>query len=225
MSYILEALRKSEQERNPNEMPNLKTHHPMIHKESKSKAVYWIFGIALLFIIGFLLTYILIGYLDGFGSQKTDDPVTITKPNTENSESAKSEQADNANIVSSQAQVQDNAVEESPITTVPVKEMVVTEQKAIAEPEPKITQLDRASIPDIFDLDYTFQQKIPDMEFSTHIFVSGGGSFVIINGKSLSDGTAIERGLVVVKILSDGVILSYKGRRFFLGSMTNWLRD
>ena len=245
MSYILEALRKSEQERNPTEVPNLKTHHPMLHKEAKSKTIYWVLGIALLLINGFLLAYILFGNQNELANQNNDQATTIVKPNTENSELGRTEPVENSNTENAKTESlksQNEFTEVQPITIPPVKEVIVESlatQKAdqetfqqvelkveqVVESKPTISELDRASVPNIYDLDYAFQQKIPDMEFSTHIFVSDGGSFVIINGKNLSDGMAVDRGLVLVHILSDGVILRYKGRRFFLDSMTNWLRD
>ncbi len=88
-----------------------------------------------------------------------------------------------------------------------------------------MTELDKAALPDISDLNYDFQQQIPDMDFSTHVYVSDGGSFIIINGKSLSEGMSVARGLVVQQIISDGIVLEYRGRRFFLASMTNWLQN
>jgi hypothetical protein len=234
MSYILEALRKSEQERNPTEVPNLKTHHPMLHKEAKSKTAYWILGLVLLLVNGFLLAYIVFGNQQWFGNEHSEESTTlsISKPKIENSVADSTEQFE--------TQVsQDEFIEVQPITTPQEKEVIASslpiqkpeqetnqqlEQKLVIE-NPIINELDKASVPDIFDLDYAFQQKIPDMEFSTHIFVSDGGSFVIINGKNVSDGMAVDRGLVLVHILSDGVVLRYKGRQFFLASMTNWLRD
>jgi general secretion pathway protein B len=241
MSYILEALRKSEQERNPTEVPSLKTHHPMIHKEQKSKAVYWIFGIVLLLINGFLLGYIIFGNKDDSEANNEELATLSTSKSAQN----KATGSENYNIENANVETlasQEEFVEVQPIITPPVKEVIakslsgqniqqdatqedVIKTQQVEDPKVAITELDRGAVPDIFDLEYAFQQKIPDMEFSTHIYVSGGGSFVIINGQSLSDGMSVERGLVLVNILADGVILRFKGRRFFLDSMTNWQRD
>ncbi|MFT5452183.1 MAG: hypothetical protein ACI9N9_001671, partial [Enterobacterales bacterium] len=112
MSYILEALRKSEQERNPTEVPNLKTHHPMIHKEEKSKTVYWVFGIALLLINGFLLAYIF------FGNQKESG----------NSELARTEQVENSHIENPKVEnikVENSQIENAQIESMEAQDNVV----------------------------------------------------------------------------------------------------
>ncbi|RLA03021.1 MAG: hypothetical protein DRQ47_05905 [Gammaproteobacteria bacterium] len=111
----------------------------------------------------------------------------------------------------------------------PIKEVIVSrpEPKPSLKPElkqesNKISELERAALKNIADLNYNYQSQIPDMDFSTHIYVNDGGSFVIINGKSISDGGYISRGLKVVEITARGVILEFKDRRFFLSSMVSW---
>ena len=42
MSYILEALKKSEQERNPEKVPDLSTHHHHVTEQKTSKNKYWV---------------------------------------------------------------------------------------------------------------------------------------------------------------------------------------
>jgi len=124
------------------------------------------------------------------------------------------------------------AIEIEPVIIQPEVEQVIVQEQVI-ESNPQGNppgnqpsyELEQASIPNIFDLEYSFQQTIPDMDFTTHIYVSSGGSFVIINGKSLSENMAVGRGLMLTQVLSDGVVLRFKGRLFFLASMTSWQRD
>ncbi|MEL0067242.1 MAG: hypothetical protein VW874_03145 [Gammaproteobacteria bacterium] len=50
MSYILEALKKSEQERNPDKVPDLSTHHRAIATEEKS-GFPWVWLVIVLVVI------------------------------------------------------------------------------------------------------------------------------------------------------------------------------
>ena len=79
-------------------------------------------------------------------------------------------------------------------------------------------------LPHISELPLAVQNQIPDLAFTTHIFVSDGGSFVIINNSSMSDGMSMGSGLVLESIVKEGVILSYRNRRFTLRSMESWTR-
>ena len=206
MSYILEALRKSEQERNPEKVPDLATHHRHIANPEKSKSLYWVLGVVLILINGFVLFYLM--------NKKPEVVETVVTPVVEQPVPA--------------------PIPAPEIITLPkedvIKEVVVAEksvEEIIAEVPvttiPKTTSsFERAVIPNISELDYDLQRQIPDMDFSTHIYVRDGGSFIIINGQSISEGMSVVRGLRVTEILSDGIILEFKGRRFFMASMTSW---
>ncbi|MCP4272161.1 MAG: general secretion pathway protein GspB, partial [Gammaproteobacteria bacterium] len=91
--------------------------------------------------------------------------------------------------------------------------------------EQKPSLIDSSMIPDINALSYSIQQQLPEMEYTTHIHVKEGGSFIIINGRSFGEGQQITRGLTIEQIQSDGIILDFKGRRFFMPSMTDWLQN
>ncbi len=222
MSYILEALRKSEQERNADKVPDLSTSHTHIQKQRKTNYFWWIVGIVIMLSNGLYLVYLV--------SEKPQimesSPKVVMEPNQH---TGINKEVKN-NIAIDETRVND-VISPPQVTSEPkpFAELVQETEKAI-ENEPivetrvdnKIDFLDRAALSDITELPYTIQQQLPDMVYSTHIHVKDGGSFIIINGKSLSEGMYIDRDLSIIKILSDGIVLDYNGRRFFMASMTNW---
>jgi len=229
MSYILEALRKSEQERNPEKVPDLSTHHPQILKTEKPRYAYWIIAVLFLIIIGMMLFYFF--YNKPAEQQVVESPVAETVPVISNDNMSKPVVDNNINEAATfSGKIVEKATEQQKVpaaTIITEKEVEQAPTFKVEAPvtKPAISDLDRAALQDISELNYDFQRQIPDMEFSTHIYVSDGGSFVIINGKTLSEGMAISRGLVIHQIISDGVVLEFRGRRFFLASMTNWQQN
>lgn len=238
MSYILEALRKSEQERNPQKVPDLATHHTQIQKAPRSKFPYWVI-LVIIILNGLFLLYMMDWATEPAvvpAVSNAPQPPSQTQPQVQTeSQPTPVTKAETVPVPSFGRENSETMVEQQTVKT-EAESRVVAEaapvaanvQSPVAEPEvfkpapvPEV-KLDSSSVTNISDLNYDFQQTIPDMEFSTHVYVSGGGSFVIINGKSLGDGMAISRGLVIKKIVSDGIILEFRGRRFFLMSMTNW---
>ncbi len=211
MSYILEALRKSEQERNPEKVPDLETHHRHVVGQEKKSFPYWILGVVLVLINGFVLFYIF-----------NKEPAVIVESTPVITQET---------ILEPEIVVQKEVEVPAAIIVQPepeivniIPESVVVERVVTSAPAPKPT-LDRSSVSDISELPYDLQRQIPDMDFSTHIYVRDGGSFIIINGKSLNEGMIVVRGLRVIKILSDGIILEFRNRQFFMTSMTSWVQD
>ena len=224
MSYILEALRKSEQERNPAKVPDLETYHRHITPSQKVKFPYWILAIVFLAINAFAIYYFMQG-------EKQPDNQAVARKLSEAEINTPVVEEAVADIPT--ASVKSTAVQTMPKAAEKVMEQPTTNNNLTSniddtfESQPPIVSrtentLDRAVIPDISELSLNLQRQIPDMDFTTHIYVKDGGSFVIVNGKSISEGMSVTPGLRALQILSDGTILEFKGRRFFMASMTSW---
>ena len=210
MSYILEALRKSEQERDPKKVPDLATHHRHVTTEKKSRLPYWIIGVSLLAVNVIYIIYNM--------NQETQ----IEQP----AATSVTEVVENIPTSTVAVEVTPSPVEEKPIVNEAVQERSI-EKTFETKTEPTFAEQNPSSLgqftpKDISELSSGLQKQIPSMDFTTHIFIREGGSFIIINGKTLSNGMPIEQGLRVYEITSEGVILDFQGQRFFLSSMTNW---
>lgn len=232
MSYILDALRRSEQEREPQKVPDLGTYHRHIETQPKSKFPYWFIGISLLLVN---IIYVI------YQMNREPESVTLASPAVIDSASMNSaiinetrEQIlpPSLSVSAVETEVENMPVPESPVPELNSMQIIEKSISGESRISPNIqpqtvlntqpNNLDRIVAKDIADLSINLQNKIPSMEFSTHIYISDGGSFIIINGKNLSNGMFIERGLRVHQITADGVILDFQGQRFFLASMTDW---
>ncbi len=82
---------------------------------------------------------------------------------------------------------------------------------------------DWKSLPSIAALPSTFKQQIPSLKVSTHIY-SSAASFrkVTINGDGAKVGDEISQGLVLDQITEEGVVLSFKGKRFRMNALEAW---
>ncbi|MCP4272668.1 MAG: general secretion pathway protein GspB, partial [Gammaproteobacteria bacterium] len=236
MSYILEALRKSEQERNADKVPDLTTSHTHIHKEKKHHYFWWIIGTVFVMINGLFLFYKMnedsvstelatVAVIEDPQEITEDIPVTdrvSEKPQAENMSNAIQPEINlytdtnrNESSVTDKNKSSDTNRNESFDTNHSSTEQQV--QLAEIKPvEQKPSLIDSSMIPDINALSYSIQQQLPEMEYTTHIHVKEGGSFIIINGRSFGEGQQITQGLTIEQIQSDGIILDFKGRRFFM---------
>jgi len=226
MSYILEALRKSEQERNADKVPDLTTSHPHIHKEKKNNYLWWIIAVVLVAANGL---YLFNKMTQDSSPEAVNQPVVeseVDKP-VADIVSEKQQVENSPNIIQPETNpntgTNTNAKESSDINQ-PASEQQVqfVTTKPMAQ---KAAPIDSKMLPDITTLSYNVQQQLPEMEYTTHIHVKEGGSFIIINGRSFGEGQQITQGLTIVQIQSDGIILDFKGRRFFMASMTDWLKN
>ncbi len=229
MSYILEALRKSEQERNADKVPDLSTSHTLIHKDKKHHYFWWIIGTVFVVINGVYLFFKM--NEDSVSKELATQPVIEVEQEITGDTPV-------ADRVSEKPEVENTSIATQPETnqytdiddngSSDTNHSITEQQVQLLETKPieqKPSLIDSSMIPDITTLSYSVQQQLPAMEYTTHIHVKEGGSFIIINGRSFGEGQQITQGLTIEQIQSDGIILDFKGRRFFMQSMTDWLQN
>jgi general secretion pathway protein B len=73
-----------------------------------------------------------------------------------------------------------------------------------------------ASLPQYYELAYGVRKDIPPFALSMHVFAAdAGGRFVVVDGERKAEGDSIKEGLVVREIRPDGMVLEFRGQRFF----------
>ncbi|AOY87555.1 hypothetical protein BKP64_04860 [Marinobacter salinus] len=245
MSYILDALRKSETERRQGKVPDLGQQVQLIHRPRKKSVspVVWVAGALIL--NAAVLAVIFWPDIGGRDSSQTqsepesDNPAKVPPANIP----ATDEQA-TAKVVT------DNVVPagESITTDVPVKQAPGPEQALVesgmsefAQPEreratiivpsrpaasdsPVLSDSTPAGrVPHLVELPLSFQKSVPDLTFNSHIYSSDPSSRrVMINNNYLRRGDSFS-GLVVENITEDGVILSKQGQQFRVGTVRDWV--
>jgi general secretion pathway protein B len=196
MSFILDALKKSESERQQQgsaEFSSVPT------SSGNTSPARWLWMLAALLAVNFA---VLIGIL--MRPDTTSDAAPVSTP------------VANAELTSAQVaapnfedQIAD-AIEDRPEPLPAAEPMVTT-----AAPAPRHTTI--ASVPTIDQLRLDGSLQIAELHLDIHVFSEvPTDRFVFINMVKHREGSRTDEGPVVREIRADGVILEYQGRVFLL---------
>ena len=212
MSYILDALKKSDSERQQRQAPTLASvqqQHFFYQSNQRNWAGYIVGGL-LLALAGagaglYASGYIVIGSQQGSG--------------------------DAAPLVASQTEV--DAVQ-APAATVPLttKPEPVRPQAAQPAPDPAPTpQTHRvaqeapplANIPELWQLPSAQRVGLPALDFSLHVYSTQQDQrSIIINNRMMREGERVTAELGLHAITPDGVVMKYRNEYFRVGIVDNW---
>ncbi len=243
MSLLLDALNKADQERKRNEAtPGINSNHG--HTDDHSNRTTSIAVIAAV-LIGFVILLVAIYWL-GQRSTATapiaagtisSTPAAPNKPqpihknpsaaeaqtSTESVPVANNAEEDVANLYAQ------NTQSSEPVTPAPVTEAIAINNAGSAETLPStvppstptsITQF--ANLPDLHDLPSQILVKIPSLNYSEHNYNNIGGN-VKINGDIKHINDQLAPGLVIDKILEDGMILHLDNYAFKMRALNSWV--
>lgn len=232
MSYILKALKKSEKERQRNDVPNVQSQHtiPYPHLPGGSRkrtSPVAILLVCTIVLAGLLLASVVVNLSDFM--EPTENPVApetakidtpVAAPEKEESESSVDEQLPAAQIeptlesenishgsepiISSQERVP-TTYEPAPIE---IREVVFTTNEnleTISSPE----------LPYLHELPLDIQERFPKIQYAGHTYsASPKDRMIILNNSILREGGRVEDDLHLEEITEDGIILNYQGLRF-----------
>ncbi|TGN41564.1 general secretion pathway protein GspB [Marinobacter confluentis] len=227
MSYILDALRKSETERRQGRVPDLGQQVQLIHKPRKKSSVLVVWVGA-----GLLLNAAVFAYLfwpesspvvektalepelldepeESVGAVEPVEPVKPAEPE------AISEARQEPEASAEPEPVSEQTAEERPTIIVPSR----NSQSGPVESSVGST----ATVPHLVEMPLAFQKSIPDLVFNSHIYASEPSSRrVMINNNYLKPGDTFA-GIRVERITEEGVVLSKNGRAFRVGIVRDWV--
>ena len=212
MSYILDALKKSDQERKQGDVPNLQTVHVAVTPEQKSAWPMYALILFLLMSLAFVIGIVI--------SEKREVGLVLdgkqARPPIE--------------YVQNEANETKAVIEEKKKASVEPEPVIVKEK--IAEIVPVLAGVNRSpSIKDsaineiayLHELDDYQQQLIPEMSFAGHVYSSVVTSrSVIINDRSMSEGESLMEGMVVEQITSNGVVFRFNDMLFRVDVLQDW---
>ncbi|NWN90456.1 GspB domain-containing protein [Marinobacter adhaerens] len=210
MSYILDALRKSETERRQGKVPDLGQQVHLIHRPKKRRVspVLWV-ALALLVNAGVLAVV--------FWPEMATDKPAPTEPEIKPAEIEPRPVAD-------PSPVQPEPVSEP--TAEPVRERPAIIRPSVRQERPAPPVSDgrpEGRVPHLVELPLSFQKSVPDLMFNSHIFSTDpSASRVMINGHYLRPGESFS-GITVEEVTEDGVVLSKQGERFRVGTVRDWV--
>jgi general secretion pathway protein B len=205
MSFILDALKKSEADRQQKNRP-ASAHIPTAAAQSSSSR--WLLIVGALLLINVVV--LLVVFLKPDPASVDTLPATIT-------ETRQVEQVDSFRDLVANArdrQTSSAVAKSAPSTPAPLASD--RERTAIDTP---------ASVPSLSATTYkTFNEvrangsvQLPDLHLDLHVYDSvPGARFVFINMNKYVEKATLEEGPLVAEIVPEGVILEYLGTRFLL---------
>lgn len=216
MSYILDALKKSDQERQQGNLPNLHSAHgPLLQTRGslsimKQQYILWlVLGGVFLLIIS--LAILLFQYRQVVAEKEsaavTETAAAIAEPQVAlTSDTAQPSTPVVTNTESSSPQVIIQDQNEVPVS--------VTVQ-APAEPSTGIDTTAQTGLPLLKDLPASVQAEIPNLEYAGHTYSQNPSHrMIIINGKILREGSLIAPNIYLREITWEGLIIDSNGTRF-----------
>lgn len=241
MSYILDALKKSEQERGHGNIPDVQTVHSSSLNYRNDKKAWWPY----LLIIAVLLNLMAIIYFIIDRDQIRDlthdqaDANTANLPQTSqpmpgdidieniaiNDKTEKNPQLSDSNIAASKSKTQAvetkgvSATTSRPLSTVNSQ----AEPKPASQPNIKTSDSNNLNIIEYYDLTESERQLIPTIIVSAHVYSSNPlQRSMVINSSFMEEGDYVLDGLILFEITPDGAIFNYQGTVFHYGVVSGW---
>jgi general secretion pathway protein B len=251
MSYILKALRKSETERKQGQIPDLGSSVQIIHKPRKYGPSLLLWGVVLALLVNAgVLAWLFWPGGDVFASvagrsQGRGPMAESAAPVAPQSAGATVSEAGPVVPEANQAQAAPDTLPATPDTggsdtliaprktvmpesKMPPESAVASAPSLTTAPPPAKGQGGEAvidvslSVPTLGDMSASFQRRVPDLMFNSHIFSSSPEARrIMINDEYLREGARF-RGMVVEEITEDGVILSLQGESFSVSVVRDW---
>jgi general secretion pathway protein B len=87
----------------------------------------------------------------------------------------------------------------------------------IARPAAEKNALDDEVLPDISQVSLSDGQRLPELHLDVHVYATRAADrFVYINMRKYREGAVLPEGVSLERIRRDGVVLNYQGLRFLL---------
>jgi len=222
MSYILDALKKSEQDRGHGSAPNVQTLHSSSLNYHANKTQIWPY---------FLLAAIAINLaaLFYFIVAKTDVAATTAQQQTGITETKAARSGttqtalDTDVAAAARASDQAESVVYKPVsmpgpgrkTEFPVTRAAATETRKLADTRNTVLEMD--------ELPFDVLQHIPVLQFSAHVYSSNPiQRSIVINGRFMEEGDRLAADLFLSEITPDGAIFEFQGQLFHRGVVSAW---
>jgi general secretion pathway protein B len=220
MSFILDALKKSEIERQRQSLPGLMD---APSGARRSRLPVWAVLLGALLIVNILVLAVVL-VRNGAGAGSPAAAPAVKRPETAASTAAK------AAAVPDHFSPLDSAPVYAPEIPVPAAAEPAAAARTFAQraaprplrkPDPVLvdeTSTDNDELlPSISEVNLTGAQALPELHLDVHVYATKPSDrFVYINMRKYHEGNTLQEGPVLERIRRDGVVLDYQGVRFVL---------
>jgi len=247
MSYILDALKKSEQERGHGNVPGVQTVHSSSLNYRSDKKALWPYLLIAAIILNLLAILYFIMDRDKPTIANAEKnarpaqtpaeilPAVVSPPtiSTRERQTKPSIPAENTQDYTAQSATADSRETEN----IPV-EGVVTQpmdsSSIVSDPDRQQTETsntkatakaDREKVTPIefYDLPEAISKQLPAIIISAHVYSTNPlQRSIVINDKFVEEGEYVIDDLVLKEITADGAIFDYQGTRFHYGVVSSW---
>ncbi len=221
MSYILDALKKSEQERGHGNIPDVQTVHSSSLNYRTEKKAYWPYILIAAVILNLLAIIYFIVDKQAVENTKATAPQTSIATQTEVAPE-KTETITQA-VIATRSESQNSAIEKPKAKTIKteIQPAEKPEPVAIKTEEPAIKQ--QTKILEFYELPESIKQDLPSIIISAHVYSTNPMQrSIVINNNFLEEGEYVLDGLTLHEITPDGAIFDYKDIRFSYGVVSGW---
>ena len=216
MSYILDALRKSDLQRQHGAAPRLQS--TRLNSRSGEGAHSWVYGLLAVLLIS---AGIAIGWLRPWQAPNDEPAAVMPTP-------VKPLAATPPALVPADAVltpepppvVTHDRPRRAPATAASTKKEPATHSSRATAPERAATSpgAHDGKVLSVSELPLTIQQEIPPMTIAVHAYSPRAADrMVSINNAMLHEGATVQPGLQLDEITPDGMVFSFKGYRFRRG--------
>lgn len=220
MSFILDALKKSEADRQSQSTPGFSD---VAEGNERKSSPRWLWVLGVLLCINLLVLAVVLLRPDPPPADKTS-LILDTPVRSEASSAGTTESADTSSSFSDMV-ADAKKIQPAPQTT--VHEPPAMEQPVVATVTEAETAAPKPSPPSTLTTAYeTFNEvraaglvQLPELHLDIHVYSEQPADrFVFINMSKYREHVALSEGPVVNEIVPDGVILEYRGTEFLLPS-------
>ena len=232
MSYILDALKKSEQERGRGDIPGVQTVHSSSLNYHGQKKTYWPYFLIMAVLLNLAaIIYFIVDKEQAAPAQVATQPVTTSEVASEathqpmDSLPAQNEKVVNENMIneiSSHQQAGTQSPSEQAIAPMMTGPEPVT--KPATRPAAKAAPLiAEKQVIEFYELPAAIKQQLPAIVISAHVYSSNPlQRSIVINNNFMEEGEYVIDELRLHEITPDGAIFDFRETRFHHGVVSSW---
>lgn len=229
MSFILDALKKSEHERQRQSTPGLVE---TVAARPRQRLPLWALALCALLAINLIVLLVVLarGWMATSAQVAVREPrrampSTPTEPGFSplgDDPAYGSERPATAPVYAPEVPVNPLAPTSKPPPVTRPAPAATAPLRANRHRDPGLTDGDYKSgenetLPSVNELNLTGAQALPELHLDVHVFATNSAErFVFINMRKYHEGATLQEGPVVERIRRDGVVLNYQGLRFLL---------
>jgi general secretion pathway protein B len=228
MSYILDALKKVDQERDFGAVPDLATPHEVDH--AKTRPFRWLWVIAALLSVNVVLVALLLVKRDAeapdaaqatpeWQQPMADDPLVQLGRQAREDRTSPAPTPGRTALPQNKQTFSIGELAASP------KPVISPNSEPLLQPEDAVeTRLETVApangtpqLQSWYELPQEFRMRLSLPRLDLHVYSEDPQNrFILVNLKKYREGETLESGLVLEEILPEGMVMYYRGERFMV---------